>query len=157
MPASRPVRLASLSLAITGLLLLVLWTGAGARAAESTMTAPDARASAVSGRVTLVDVRSPQEWRQTGVPSGASAITIHNRDGIKAFVAEVEKAVGGDRSKPIALICAGGVRSARALEILAAAGFTRIHDVSEGMLGRPDAGPGWLQRGLPVTDPASLR
>ena len=157
MPVFRPARLLSSSLAIFGLLVLALWTGAGVHAADNTMSAPDARAAAVSGRITLVDVRSPREWRRTGVPSGARAVTIHNRNGIEAFVAEVEKAVGGDKSKPIALICAGGVRSARALEILAAAGFSRIHDVSEGMLGRPDAGPGWLKRGLPVTQPASLR
>jgi rhodanese-related sulfurtransferase len=107
--------------------------------------------------VIIIDVRSPREWRQTGVPSGARTVTIHNRNGIKAFIAQMAKAVGGDKSKPIALICAAGARSARALKILTAAGFTKIQNVSEGMLGRPDAGPGWLKRGLPVTQPASLR
>ena len=157
MPASRPVRLISLSLAIFGLLFLALFSGTGVRAGEGAMSAPEARAAAVSGSITLVDVRSPREWHQTGVPTGAKPVTIHNRNGIKAFIAEIENAVGGDKSKPIALICASGVRSARALKILAEAGFTRIHNVSEGMLGRPDAGPGWLRRGLPVTRPVSLR
>ena len=61
------------------------------------------------------------------------------------------KAVGGDKTRPIALNCAAGVRSARAARILAAYGFKNIQNVSEGMLGRPDAGPGWLKRGLPVS------
>jgi rhodanese-related sulfurtransferase len=157
MPVPRPVRPFSLFLAICALLPLALWSGTDARAAESTISAPDARAAAVSGAVTIVDVRSPREWRETGVPSGARTVTIHDRGGIKAFVAEMEKAVEGNKSAPIALICASGVRSARALKILAAAGFTNIQNVSEGILGRPDAGPGWLKRGLPVTHPVSLR
>lgn len=157
MPLLNPVRLLPLFLVIFGSLVLVLWTGSGVRAAENIISAPDARAAALAGSVIIIDVRSPREWRQTGVPSGARTVTIHNRTGIKAFVAQMAKAVGGDKSKPIALICAAGARSARALKILTAAGFTKIQNVSEGMLGRPDAGPGWLKRGLPVTQPASLR
>jgi rhodanese-related sulfurtransferase len=157
MPLLNPVRLLPLFLVIFGSLVLVLWTGSGVRAAETIISAPDARAAALAGSVIIIDVRSPREWRQTGVPSGARTVTIHNRNGIKAFIAQMAKAVGGDKSKPIALICAAGARSARALKILTAAGFTKIQNVSEGMLGRPDAGPGWLKRGLPVTQPASLR
>jgi rhodanese-related sulfurtransferase len=157
MPLLNPVRLLPLFLVIFGSLVLVLWTGIGVRAAENIISAPDARAAALAGSVIIIDVRSPREWRQTGVPSGARTVTIHNRNGIKAFIAQMAKAVGGDKSKPIALICAAGARSARALKILTAAGFTKIQNVSEGMLGRPDAGPGWLKRGLPVTQPASLR
>ena len=157
MPLLNPVRLLPLFLVIFGSLVLVLWTGSGVRAAENIISAPDARAAALAGSVIIIDVRSPREWRQTGVPSGARTVTIHNRNGIKTFIAQMAKAVGGDKSKPIALICAAGARSARALKILTAAGFTKIQNVSEGMLGRPDAGPGWLKRGLPVTQPASLR
>ncbi|MBT6285942.1 MAG: rhodanese-like domain-containing protein [Rhodospirillaceae bacterium] len=157
MPLLNPVRLLPLFLVIFGSLVLVLWTGSGVRAAENIISAPDARAAALAGSVIIIDVRSPREWRQTGVPSGARTVTTHNRNGIKAFIAQMAKAVGGDKSKPIALICAAGARSARALKILTAAGFTKIQNVSEGMLGRPDAGPGWLKRGLPVTQPASLR
>lgn len=157
MPLLNPVRLLPLFLVIFGSLVLVLWTGSGVRAAENIISAPDARAAALAGSVIIIDVRSPREWRQTGVPSGARTVTIHNRNGIKAFIAQMAKAVGGDKSKPIALICAAGARSARALKILTAAGFTKIQNVSEGMLGRPDAGPGWLKRGLPATQPASLR
>lgn len=119
--------------------------------AGNIVSAPATLASVKNGEVTLVDVRSRREWRQTGIAKGAKTVTIHNRQGIKAFVAEMMKAVGGDKSKPVALICAAGVRSARAERILAAAGFTNLQNVSEGMLGRPDAGPGWLKRGLPVT------
>lgn len=119
--------------------------------ADGIVSAPAAALSATKGGVTIVDVRSPREWRQTGVATGARMVTIHNPKGIKAFVAAMTSAVGGDKSRPVALICAAGVRSARAVRILTAAGFTKLKNISEGMLGRPDAGPGWLKRGLPVT------
>jgi rhodanese-related sulfurtransferase len=119
--------------------------------AGNIVSAPAALAATAQGNVTLVDVRSRQEWRQTGVATGAKKVTIHNPNGIKAFVAEMVNAVGGDKSRPVALICAAGVRSARAAKILIAAGFSNLQNVSEGMMGRPDAGPGWLKRGLPVT------
>lgn len=157
MPVLKPVRLFMLLLLLIASATVVFWSGTGADAAGNIVTAPAARTAAMAGDVVIVDVRSPREWRQTGVATGAKTVTIHNRNGTKGFVAEMMKAVGGDKSRPLALICAAGVRSARALKILTAAGFTQIQNVSEGMLGRPDAGPGWLKRGLPVTQPVSLR
>tara|TARA_R110002072_G_scaffold206336_5_gene364128 strand:- start:336 stop:845 length:510 start_codon:yes stop_codon:yes gene_type:complete len=157
MPVQKPVRLFLLFLLLMAGLTLAFWPKSGADAAGAVISAPDARAAARAGEVIIVDVRSPREWRETGIADGAKTVTIHNRQGIAAFVAEMTRAVDGDKSTPVALICAAGARSARALKILAANGFTKIHNVSEGMLGRPGAGPGWLKRGLPVTQPVSLR
>lgn len=151
MPVLKPVRLFMLTVLLIASAIAVFWPGTGADAADTIISAPAARTAAKAGDVIIVDVRSPREWRQTGIATGARTVTIHNRNGTKGFVAEMLKAVGGDKSTPVALICAAGVRSARALKILAAAGFTKIQNVSEGMLGRPDAGPGWLKRGLPIT------
>ena len=67
------------------------------------------------------------------------------------FVRNLAEALGGNRSSPVALICAIGGRSAHMQRILATAGFTNVIDVSEGMFGS-SAGPGWLKRGLPVKD-----
>lgn len=147
------VRLPSFILSLLACAVLTVAAPAAPSAVQAgnIVSAPTALAATAKGDVTLVDVRSRQEWRQTGVATGAKMVTIHNRNGIKAFVAEMVKAVGGDKSRPVALICAAGVRSARAEKILIAAGFSNLQNVSEGMLGRPDAGPGWLKRGLPVT------
>jgi rhodanese-related sulfurtransferase len=65
------------------------------------------------------------------------------------FVADVLRALGGSEDRPIALICARGNRSAFARELLAEAGFTKVDDISEGMVGGAN-GPGWLARGLPT-------
>ena len=101
-----------------------------------------------SGEMLLVDIRRPDEWAQTGVAAGAAALDMRRDD----FVAALEALTGGDRAQPVALICARGVRSNRMGARLAEAGFTRVVDVPEGMLGSA-AGPGWLARGLPVVRP----
>ena len=104
-------------------------------------------------KTTIFDLRSFRECCQTGIAKGLATVTIHDTDGIKAFICDMVKIAGGNKSKPVALICAAGVRSARALKILAANGFTNIQNISEGMLGRTDAGPGWLKPGLHVSSP----
>lgn len=98
------------------------------------------------GQIVLLDIRSPQEWKETGLPNGAVPVTVHRRD----FVAAVLEVTKGDRTKTIALICATGGRSAMARRFLAGQGFTSVIDVSEGMLGN-NYGPGWIRRGQPVT------
>jgi len=113
------------------------------------VSADKAFAMARDGQVTIVDVRSPTEWRQTGIPQGALTVTIHNPDGEQGFVAAMTEILGGDKNRPIALICASGNRSARAQQWLEAAGFSSVSNISEGMMGRGDA-PGWLTRDLPT-------
>ncbi len=100
---------------------------------------------AVSGDILLVDIRTPREWRATGIGRGAHPLDMRRED----FVQALTQLADGDRSAPVALICARGVRSARLSNQLTAAGFTNIIDVPEGMLGSA-AGPGWLRAGLPV-------
>ena len=109
------------------------------------MDAATVHAAALAGEVTLIDVRRPEEWAATGVGEGAVPIDMRRAD----FAEAVGAALGGDRSRPVALICARGVRSDRTAVRLAEVGFARVIDVPEGMLGS-GAGPGWLERGLPV-------
>lgn len=105
----------------------------------------DAHDKAVSGEIVLVDIRRPDEWARTGVGHGAHPIDMRRDD----FVRALEAVAGPDKDKPIALICARGVRSARLSLALTEAGFTQIIDVPQGMLGSR-AGPGWLEADLPV-------
>lgn len=110
-----------------------------------------------AGKVMLLDVRSPGEWgQQTGFPRGAMTVTIHDRDGASGFVRAVTKAVKGNRNLPLAVICARGNRSARAQEILQKAGFTKVYNISEGVLGSGGA-KGWFGRGLPVENCATCQ
>ena len=123
--------------------------GRHAAADDGRLPADDALRRAEAGELVIVDVRSPLEWRRTGLPAGAVPATIHNGGGPDAFLREVEAALGGDRDRPVALICASGMRSRAAQSFLAARGFTHVYDIAEGMHGGRH-GPGWLSRELPT-------
>lgn len=130
--------------------VLVLLIAALPAMAGDVISSKDALARVESGTVTLIDVRSVEEWRQSGVPKGAKAISIHDPGGMTAFVAKVTAAVNGRKDRPVALICARGVRSTRAEWALGKAGFTKILNVREGTLGNWVDGPGWFAQKLPV-------
>ena len=130
---------------VLGLLFVALPAIAG-----DVISSKDALAGVESGAVTLIDVRSIEEWRQSGIPKGGKAISIHDPGGMTAFVAKVTAAVKNRKDQPIALICARGVRSTRAEWALGKAGFTKILNVREGTLGNFIDGPGWFAQKLPV-------
>lgn len=111
------------------------------------LSVAQAHAAARSGDVTLIDIRTPREWRATGIGEGAVPIDMRRDD----FVDALQRVAGQDPGARLALICARGVRSARMSLRLSTAGFTNIADVPEGMLGS-GAGPGWIRSGLPVRD-----
>ncbi len=115
------------------------------------LDAADALARARAGALTIVDVRTVQEWAETGVPENGAAVSLMPRWGVRneSFVDDVLAAVGGDKTVPIALICARGNRSSFAQGVLEQSGFTTVYSISEGMVGSA-FGPGWLARGLPV-------
>lgn len=113
------------------------------------ISAPEALEAARSGRIILVDIRQPEEWKQTGVAEGAKTIPMRHPEGGQGFVRDLLAAAGGDRNAPLALICRTGNRSGYTAKALADAGFTNLYDVSEGMAGS-SAGPGWIKRSLPV-------
>ncbi len=109
------------------------------------MDAPSAFEKAKNGEIILLDIRSPQEWKETGTGSGAKRVSMHQ----PGFLQKLDALTGNDKSKPVALICATGGRSNWLQGELVKRGYTNIIDVSEGMLGS-STGPGWLKRGLPV-------
>ena len=131
-------------------LVLVAGLAAGQAAAEGGIIAADTALDQTrSGKLVMIDVRRPTEWRETGVPATARPVTIHGPGGMAGFVAAMKETVGGDLDRPVALICARGSRSTRAQKALMEAGFTRVLNIKEGVLGGPN-GIGWIKRGLPV-------
>jgi rhodanese-related sulfurtransferase len=122
-------------------------TSAQAQTAVKTVSSEEFVSS--KDKATLVDVREPAEWAETGVPKGAAMISVSRPDFVEAVTAKV----GGNKSKPVALICRSGNRSVKAAEALTAAGFTNVTNIGDGMLGRAFVGKGWLAANLP-TSPA---
>ena len=131
-------------------LILLLGMTTIARADEKVITAPEANFEVQGGLRMLIDVRSPAEWKKTGVPVGAKQFSIEGFGGTTTFVVKVTKLVGGNKNMPISLICARGTRSSRAAHVLSRAGFTNIKNVREGFLGNRKDGPGWLKHKLPI-------
>ncbi|MCB1548760.1 MAG: hypothetical protein KDJ41_13125 [Hyphomicrobiaceae bacterium] len=121
-------------------------TSKGQAAGPGKLSAAEAHRRQAAGELVLVDIRTPGEWLKTGLPAGAVALTPTGPE----FLDQVEAALDGDRTRPLALICASGMRSAQLQMILEARGFTGVVDVSEGMLGNRSAGPGWIAGGLPI-------
>jgi rhodanese-related sulfurtransferase len=119
----------------------------GGGTSGGTITADEAFRRAAEGEITLIDIRLPAEWQRTGV--GVHAIPITKHQSIYHFVDQLKKVDGIDE-RPIALICAEGVRSANMQEMLMQFGFQNVIDVHDGMDGNAD-GPGWIESGLPVT------
>ncbi|MGI9372173.1 MAG: rhodanese-like domain-containing protein [Hyphomicrobiales bacterium] len=115
--------------------------------AADKLSVQDAHKLAQTGEILLVDIRTPQEWRETKVGASAQTISMHSAE----FLRNLESAIEGDKTKPIALICATGGRSQWLQAQLLRRGYTKIYDVSEGVLGS-SAGPGWLKASLPLKD-----
>lgn len=116
-------------------------------AAGEVMTPQEAHEKAVKGEIVLVDVRTPDEWKQTGLPASGHAITMHQQG--PDFLRQLDQALGGDRSKPLAVICRTGNRTGSLVAPLEKVGYTRVINVAEGMVGGR-YGPGWIKAGLPI-------
>lgn len=127
-----------------------LWLMTGCQGeTQNQINAVEAHALAQAGQITLIDIRRPDEWRQTGVAQGVTRINMLHPQGMSGFAQAVAQAVGNDRNAPIVLICRTGSRTSRLAPALAEMGFTHVRHVPEGMIGSR-SGPGWIARGLPI-------
>lgn len=128
-----------------------LWPG-GAFAEPQLLSATDARTMQQSGDLIILDIRTRDEWQETGLAAGAWPVSMHEADFGERFVEILQR----HPAEQIALICRTGNRSDFVRSQLEAQGVTGIHDISEGMIGNGDA-PGWIVRGLPVVPLSSAQ
>ncbi|MEQ1662635.1 MAG: rhodanese-like domain-containing protein [Thiobacillus sp.] len=136
-----------LTLAATALMALSI--NACSQDSGPILTAPEAYAQAQASKLTLIDIRRPDEWKQTGVAKDALEINMAHPQGASGFVQQVASELGGDKNAPIGLICRTGNRTTQMQRVLKEAGFTQVYNIKEGMAGS-GAGPGWVARGLPI-------
>ncbi len=130
-------------------LAILFFAWSGSSLANPDMTAPEAAAAVSAGKITLIDIRTPPEWKETGVAKGAQLLNMLHPQGAPGFTNALLDKVKGDKNAPIALICRTGNRTTQVQRYLQSQGFTQVYNVKEGMAGS-GAGPGWLKRGLPV-------
>ncbi|MBA5726508.1 rhodanese-like domain-containing protein [Bombella mellum] len=102
----------------------------------------------------LVDVRTPEEWAQVGMPEldsiGKKVVALTWGAGSEAeFIHGLEQAVP-NRATPLFFICRSGMRSQKAAELAAQAGYETLTNVVDGFEDRHGPGTGWKACGLPV-------
>jgi len=110
--------------------------------APQALTAREAYDAARAGTLLLIDIRTPEEWRDTGVAQGALALDVET----PAFEVRLAGLRLDHPAKRIALIDRSGALSASTRDKLAGRGFRDILAVRGGMLGPG----GWLAEKLPV-------
>ena len=122
---------------------------AGAAVAQSSppsLSVRQAYDGTKAGTLILVDIRTPAEWADTGVPVGAIRLDME----ASAFEARLAALRLENPGKTIALICRTGNRSSSLQRKLAGRGWRDVVDVRGGLLGNP-GDKGWLAEQLPVT------
>jgi rhodanese-related sulfurtransferase len=109
--------------------------------AEDKVKHVDAEAAATlvqAGGITILDVRTPEEFRE-GHLKDANNADILSKD----FATQLGAL---DKSKPILVHCQAGGRSSRSLATLEKQGFTMVYHLDGGM-------NDWLKAGKPVVKP----
>lgn len=131
------------------LLLLVVLYGTSATGAEysatTDMRAQDVHLAMQNEALVLIDVRTPDEWHNTGIAQGAVPISMLDVD----FLNKLAQLIDENPDKPVAFICASGRRSGIVQAELARRGYENMFSVYGGTTGSSNA-PGWIREGLPV-------
>lgn len=110
------------------------WRSSEGPLQASPQVTPEAVSRPAPGRV-IIDVRNTTEWNAGHLP-GAMHIPL---GALPERLAEIP------RDQPVVIHCQGGGRSAIAVSLLQAAGFTNVANLGAGYAG-------WSAAGLPVTE-----
>lgn len=81
------------------------------------------------GRV-IVDIRTPPEWRQTGVIDGAVLLTFFDERGrydAAGFVAALDRALAANGKDAVTLVCRTGSRTGQVKGFLQGLGYDVDH------------------------------
>lgn len=105
-----------------------------------------------AGEIVLLDIRSREEWAESGVAEGAWPVSMHEDD----FAQRLQAILQRYDPSQIGLICATGGRSNYVAQVLQQNGVAGVVNVSEGMFGNTH-GAGWIARGLPVVSAEDAR
>lgn len=90
------------------------------------LRAEDFKAAIADESVQLIDVRTPEEYRQ-GTIGKATLIDVYSSD----FEQKIDKL---DKTRPVAVFCYSGARSLHAAKILVSKGFSVIYNLQGGII-----------------------
>ena len=99
--------------------------------------------------VPVIDIRTPAEWRETGIIEGSRLLTFFDAQGrydVRAWLSELAT-MASSRDDPFALICDSGGRSALVSHFLdAQLGYRHVFDVPGGIAQ-------WMAEDRPTVEP----
>jgi rhodanese-related sulfurtransferase len=144
--------LGRVGMALAGLALALFVTTSAVFAEPRKINAQEEYSAMQNKKVIILDIRSPDEWAETGLAKGAWPVSMHDA----SFVPNLQKIVARYPRVPIALICATGGRSNYIADVLLKSGLDGVIDIPEGMFGNGKA-PGWTARNLPIQDVNAAR
>jgi rhodanese-related sulfurtransferase len=112
--------------------------GGGNAASNRPVSLPAAEVVKLHGepRIVFIDVRSPGEIAQSGTIHGAIRMPLNELPAKSGSIAELQ---GAER---IVFVCASGMRSGSAAQLLAGQGFEGIVNIADGF-------GAWLRAGGP--------
>lgn len=92
---------------------------------------------ASSGDALIVDVRTKEEWAETGVLQNAALITYFDNQARALkdeFMKSLGEVSGGDKNKQIVVVCRTGLRSKLVAGILEREGYKNVYNYKDGMV-----------------------
>lgn len=105
-------------------------------------------ASLVSSGVPVIDVRTAQEWEETGIVPGSHLLTFFDERGKADPGAWLEKAkIVAQPAKPVVVICRSGNRTKAVSQFLSQQGYGKVYNVKYGIRG-------WAKEGRQVAPAA---
>lgn len=114
------------NLVIFSFFAVVFMSCIGQKSENIVLIQPHQLQKKLSDSIQLVDVRTSQEFLE-GHIEGAVNIDVNRPE----FSTEIQKM---DKSKPVYIYCRSGKRSASAADKMEELGFTRIYDLSGGII-----------------------
>ena len=117
---------------------------------KSELTLQEAHSLYMNKNLTIIDVRTINEWKMTGIIPTSILINMHDdkyqeRNG---FVTEITKILLEYQDKNVAFICASGARSKIITDYLVNKGYKNIYHIPDGIMGKQN--DGWLFNGYPL-------
>jgi len=89
----------------------------------------------LDSKIPIVDIRTPQEWKETGLLQGSITIMLFDEKGnydLKLFLDQLNKAV--DTNKPFAIICRTGSRTSVLAPFLSKKMHYNVVNIKDGIM-----------------------
>ncbi|QJD28537.1 rhodanese-like domain-containing protein [Methylococcus geothermalis] len=121
---------------LTAALLAILFPSAPTFGGGLLGITPDELETLKAQGVPVVDVRTPEEWRKTGVIEGSKPLTFFDSKGAYDAAAWMQefKTIASDPAKPVVLVCRSGNRTAMVGKMLTQElGYERVYHLEKGL------------------------